>query len=391
MLHTKGSLEVDVLKSDREFAALEEEWEELLQQAPLATPFQSWAWLYSWWEYFGKDYELELVVVRDRGGLLVGILPFMLDRRWRFARLLFIGTGLTDYLDILVREGWEAQVAKAGLEVLQQSRRWRVADLQQLRPEAGTWSILGAWLGPQTRIWQAGCPVIETKAWDELLTSLSKKRRKMVRRTIRQAEAEGIHCKQADVSDAERAARRLVALHRELWWERDIALAHLARSFESLVATAAPRMMSRGLAGISEFWHGEEVIISNFWVSGQTFLGVYILGVSREALQRYQWSSLCIWDAVNIARSKNSSHVDLLRGEEPYKLRWTSKIVPTHRLVLGRHRIAWLPYAGYHTLYSGARRYANSESTPQWVKNAADTYRALQRRITRHLNNGRKP
>jgi hypothetical protein len=149
--------------------------------------------------------------------------------------------------------------------------------------------------------------------------------------------------------------------------------------------------MSRGLAGISEFWHGEEVIISNFWVSGQTFLGVYILGVSREALQRYQWSSLCIWDAVNIARGKNSSHVDLLRGEEPYKLRWTSKIVPTHRLVLGRHRIAWLLYAGYHTLYSGARRYANSESTPQWVKNAADTCRALQRRINRHLNEGRKP
>jgi hypothetical protein len=31
----------------REFAALEE-WEELYWKNPLGTPFQSWAWLYSW-------------------------------------------------------------------------------------------------------------------------------------------------------------------------------------------------------------------------------------------------------------------------------------------------------------------------------------------------------
>src|SRR5829696_8432759 len=103
MLRTDGSLEVEVLKSDREFAALEEEWEELLQQAPLATPFQSWAWLYSWWEYYGKDYELQLITARNSDGLLVGILPLMLHRRLSCSRLLFLGTGLTDQLDMLVR------------------------------------------------------------------------------------------------------------------------------------------------------------------------------------------------------------------------------------------------------------------------------------------------
>ena len=93
-IYTNKPLKVEVLKDTREFCALEEEWEELLQNAPLATPFQSWAWLYSWWEHYGGPYELELVTVRERDGLLVGILPLMLDRRWRFDRLLLLGTGL---------------------------------------------------------------------------------------------------------------------------------------------------------------------------------------------------------------------------------------------------------------------------------------------------------
>src|SRR3712207_5773324 len=86
-------LVAEVVEDSRAFAALEREWEDLYQNSPLATPYQSWAWLYSWWEHYGDDYELRLVTVRD-GDLLVGIVPLMLERRWGFGRLRFIGTGL---------------------------------------------------------------------------------------------------------------------------------------------------------------------------------------------------------------------------------------------------------------------------------------------------------
>src|SRR5829696_10388336 len=97
---------VEVVDDSRGFAELEEEWEDLHRQCPRATPFQSWAWLYSWWEYYGQDYELRLITLRNSRGLLVGILPFMIECRSTFAsRLLFVGTGLSDYLDIVVRAG----------------------------------------------------------------------------------------------------------------------------------------------------------------------------------------------------------------------------------------------------------------------------------------------
>jgi CelD/BcsL family acetyltransferase involved in cellulose biosynthesis len=92
------SIEVAIIQNEQQFAALEEQWEELYYDSPLATPFQSWAWLYSWWEFYGRDYELWLITVRNDRGLLVGVAPLMLERMVGCGRLLFVGTGLTDHL-----------------------------------------------------------------------------------------------------------------------------------------------------------------------------------------------------------------------------------------------------------------------------------------------------
>jgi CelD/BcsL family acetyltransferase involved in cellulose biosynthesis len=54
-----------ILGDAQNFVALREEWEDLYRNSSLATPFQSWAWLCSWWEFYGKGYELRLVTIRD--------------------------------------------------------------------------------------------------------------------------------------------------------------------------------------------------------------------------------------------------------------------------------------------------------------------------------------
>jgi hypothetical protein len=56
-------LDGKVIKDARAFAALKEEWEDLHRNSLRTTPFQSWDWLHSWWEYYGKGYELRLVTL----------------------------------------------------------------------------------------------------------------------------------------------------------------------------------------------------------------------------------------------------------------------------------------------------------------------------------------
>jgi CelD/BcsL family acetyltransferase involved in cellulose biosynthesis len=383
---------VEVIEDSLGFAALEEEWEGLHRQCPRATPFQSWAWLYSWWELYGDNHELRLVTVRDGRGLLVGVAPLMLEYGRGLSRLLFVGTEQTDYLDVLIRERWEDQVSEVLARTLGGIDSWQVVDLQQLRPGAAAWDICRHWDGPQLRAWQDSFPVIDVRPWDELLQSLSGNLRSTVRRTLRRFEADGGRCELAGVDDAEAAAKRLVAISREQWQERwlETGPEHWTSRFESHIVAAARRMTARNLGGVSEFWRDGEVIISDFWVSGRDFVGTYMLGASREALQRYQWSSLYIWDALNIARSKNCGYLDLLRGDEPYKLRWSSRISPSHRLILGRNLAFWTPYAGYHALRSRARRYVQSESTPRWIGGAITESRILRRYgVGRYVRSGR--
>jgi len=378
--HSSGRLPdyVELIEDEAGFAALEEEWEDLHLHCPSATPFQSWAWLYSWWEYYGEGYRLRLITVRDEEGSLVGVLPLMLERGGVLGRLLFVGSGVTDYLDVLVREGWEGHVARAGAGALKQIGSWRVADLQELRPEAAAWDILERWSGYKTSVWQSNCPIIDVKPWEELLSSLSKNRRSTVRRTLRDAQSDGLSRELVGLDESEQSGRKLVALHRIAWQGRGIGPEHLTRRFEDHIATTARRMTARDLGGVSEFRRDDgEVVLSNLLLFGRDFVGAYLQGVSREALKRYQWSSLYIWDGLHIAQNKNSIRFDLLRGEEEYKLRWSSEVVANHRLVLGRDPLIWGIYASYHTLRYKLRDYAHSERAPRWVKGTINKCRAL--------------
>src|SRR3712207_5411464 len=222
--------EIVVLEDSKAFAALEEEWEELYRHCPSATPFQSWAWLYSWWEHYGEGrYELRLVTLRSEEGLLVGLLPLMLERRRGFGRLLFVGTHHTGYNDLLVREGWEDRVANGAGRALKELPGWQVANLHLLRPEAAAWDAFQRWDGHRIKIWQETCPVVEVRPWDELVASLSKNHRSTVRRALRRVQADKLSHWRAGPPEAERAGRALVVLAWELLRGRGIISGRLTQ------------------------------------------------------------------------------------------------------------------------------------------------------------------
>jgi CelD/BcsL family acetyltransferase involved in cellulose biosynthesis len=377
-------LDADVLRNAEEFASLEEEWEQLYENCPSATPFQSWAWLYSWWESYSEGYELRLVTVRDRDGLLVGVLPLMLKRRWGFGQLLFVGSGATDYLDMLAREGREEEVARAATIVLRAMGGWRVVDLQELRPEASAWALHRTWLGRKNCIWQSNCPLLDVKPWDDQLMLLKQKLRSSVRQALRRAKEDGLCTQLVGTEDAVEAAKRLVALHRNSWQARGIGLGHMNREFEALLEVATHRMIACGLGAISEFRLGGEVVVSHFVVIGRDFVGGYIFGANKAALKRYQVSSLCIVDDLSIARTKGLPYMSHLRGEEPYKLRWSSRVVPNYRSILYRDGSVLLAYTGYQLLRSKVEAYVSSENAPPWVVKTVIRYRDVRTRVSRY-------
>jgi len=281
--------------------------------------------------------------------------------------LLFVGTGLSDHLDILVRGGCEVEVEEAARQALQHIKGWHVADLQELHPGAAAWEVLGSWAGPRVSTWQSNCLLVNASSWDEVLARMNRGYRTKVHNTLRRAKADGVRCEMAS-SDAERAARCWVALHREYWRGRGINPEHLTERFSTYIKTAARRMTASGLGGIFEFWRDGEVIASDFMIFGHDFVAGYLQGANEYAVSRFQVSSLYMWNCVNVARDRGAAYVSFLRGDEPYKRRWKPDSVPNYRLILGRSIVHWGLYAGYHVLRSKAARYAKSENAPRWIQ-----------------------
>lgn len=368
------SLEAAILTSREHFASLEAEWDDLYEASPLVTPFQSWAWLYSWWEHYGEDKEggalLRLFALRY-DGTLVGILPMMIeDPGSPRATLKFVGTGITDYLDLLARPGYEDAVATRAAFLLKGLGGWRIADLQEVRPTAAVWRLFAAWGGPRETFHQVNCLMMEARPWDDILPGLSKNLRSTTKKTVRKANEDGVVTRLSPASKSTEATKRWVSLHRESWAEKNIIEEHLSARFEACMSDAVRRMSGSRVGGISEFVLDGEVIASHLILFGKDFVGPHLAGYDSEIRKTYQINALFLRDLVESARERGVDRISFLRGEEEYKTRWPVEPVANRRILLSRNGVYLRSYVTYLRL-----RCAYSRSAPPWLKGIVNKLR----------------
>src|SRR6266542_2183553 len=93
-----------------QFAALRpyrEEWDRLALQSPTSTVFQTFEWLESWWDVFGDQYRLR-VLLGFEGDTLVAVAPLVSSGKRMFGRqmtcLEFAASTRADYADFLYRD-----------------------------------------------------------------------------------------------------------------------------------------------------------------------------------------------------------------------------------------------------------------------------------------------
>src|SRR4051794_39590259 len=95
-----------------ELEALRPAWEDLWHSAEESTPFQSPGWLIPWLRHLGEGKLQCLSFWQDEQ--LCGLAPLYIYNRPEDGKrqLLLMGSGNSDYLDILVRPGHESVVLK---------------------------------------------------------------------------------------------------------------------------------------------------------------------------------------------------------------------------------------------------------------------------------------
>lgn len=190
-------MNIRVIEDVQEFLALRAEWNRLLSRSSGNTIFLTWEWLSSWWEsYAGTDDVLQIIVIRERTGELIGILP--LYRRvqpWlpftRIKTLRFIGDGSwdSDYLDAILIEGREEEILASVWMWLCSQRSWDLLQLTGIPETSSTcrW-IKRTTEEPEFVSCAEVSPCLVTdlpESWDEYLSSLKPRFRTKLRSTLR--------------------------------------------------------------------------------------------------------------------------------------------------------------------------------------------------------------
>lgn len=318
-------LRTGVLSEAEWDAVLRPEWERLFSQSATASPFQSHAWVSTWWSHMGRGRRPAVLWARE-GDDLVGLWP-LCTRPGAWTALRPMGAGASDYLHPLVRTGYEASAGGA-LATLACDQPYGVLDLHQVRedmpgaPPESSDAVVAE---------QAKCLVLDLPStYDAYIAGLSKSLRYDVRRLDREAERTSIV--PAEEFGVQRALDVFFECHRQRWRKRGLPGAFVGERSVRFHREWAERASAEGLLWLSVLEVDGEPCGALYAMRSGSTCYFYQSGFSPRA-QSVSPGTLLVASTLRRAIDEGLTRFDFLRGDEPYKRRWK----PQHALANYRY------------------------------------------------------
>ncbi|MFB7594253.1 GNAT family N-acetyltransferase [Streptomyces sp. NPDC056160] len=329
----------ELVTDARTFAALAPQWTRLFERCAAATPFQSHAWLHSWWQSYGTPGRLRLLLVRADGEL-VAAAPLML-RRTPVPALVPLGGAISDYADVLVDDRCPHPAATALTEALAGAARTALIDFREVRPGSAVEQVYERWRGPRHRAPDSLCLELPALPLDELVSRLPAPRAQRVRAKLRKLRALGVERHVVRPGEVETALRRLLELHRLQWQGRSVTPEHLRPRFREHLVRAAGPMVRDGEAVVTEFRLDGDVVAVDLTLRSRGLMGGYLYGAHPRLRERKADVAVMLLEACAAHTGEGAPEtLSLLRGDEPYKHHWRPRPVVNERLLLARRRTA---------------------------------------------------
>jgi hypothetical protein len=329
----RRGISVTLCRDPEAFAALGPEWNRLHGDCATATPFQSHAWLHSWWLSYGRRGRLRVVLVR-LDGRLIGAAPLMLTHG-PMPLLVPVGGGISDYGDVLV-DGGHPRTAVAALERgLARAARHAVIDLREVRPGAAAQRLYETWKGARARLTDSVCMELPAAPVEELAKRMAAARAQRVRAKLRKIDALKIEAHPVPEPEVADAVAHLLRLHELQWRGRGVNPEHLRPRFAAHLVRATRAMARRGEAALTEYRMDGEVVAAALTLCSAHLAGGYLYGADPRLRERkVDVTAMLMRHDARQAADAGRGVLSLLRGAEPYKNHWRPEAVTNHRLLM---------------------------------------------------------
>lgn len=300
-----------------------EDWRRIAHASDVATVFQTWEWNAAWWQHNGRGRRLWAMAFSDSGqtvGLAALCLPPLVAP---FRTAQWVGTGGSDYGDLLALPRREAAVAQAFEDALRNRRnRWDYVALAQVRPGAVAESLIEhaaveAWPGET-------CPYLALPGdWETFRKGLNKKLRSNVGYYARALEKQfTVEYRTATPETFASDMAAFYELHQKRWRRRFMPGAFASRQARAFHETAARQLLEADILRLHTLTL-DETVRGALYCFQKGKRCYYYLGGFEPELARLSLGTVLTAHAIRYAIERDgATEFDFLRGDEPYKYKW---------------------------------------------------------------------
>lgn len=304
---------------------LADEWRELHEVDPLATPFVSPGWVLPCWRHYAGDAKPWVLAAR-RGDKLVGLVPLAIRRVRGIRTLQVIAEALGDYWDVLAHPAERGAVLEAVTrELRRRAGEWDALSLARLPGKSGTRAALER-SGTHTRRGPGlPCPGLELPAsFEDYLRALPRDRRWHVRRDLRRLDEGEVTLRTVvDPEELGVAVGRWHELRLRQWSEqgRELFWLQAENRFRDFIADVVHVLVPAKRALVWEFWAGERLVGS--YVSFMDKRSFYpYLGGYEPSAAALGIGKIAIAEGIRSSVAAGRTYYDFMIGDEPYKYQY---------------------------------------------------------------------
>lgn len=338
------AFEIKIVKNTSDFEKLSSDWDKLLIKSRNDNPFLIFEWVFTWWEHFGKNYKLHLILAYDNNEL-VGAAPLVIARRYLFRELRFLGYPFADYQDIIITGDLDKRqgILNAILSFVNKSGGWDILRITNIRVTSFNFKVFniikdnGGKLSIRLEMHGEGAPYLRiSEDWDSYYSKLKKgfiadTKRQLSRLSDKQLSFSSVI--NSDKNDFSSLLNKLIEFHRIRRKEKGTKSILDSQENSSFIKEVSLRLSQRGFLDLSCLKvDGKIAAIALSLVYNNRFF-YYIPSYNAE-FSKLSISRLLIFDLVRKCFDNRFDEFDFMLGEESYKYDWAPVVEPLYYLTI---------------------------------------------------------
>ena len=330
-------MNIELLDNFEEIKSQRDNWD----QVAGACPFQGWAWQGTWFEHLGNK-STPVVLVAIENSQWVGIAPFWIDDSAAInQKLRFWGDGktCTDYSGLIASPDnmeaftfavvdWLSNECVSGGKL----ENIDLIELEGMAVENATNQLL-------TEVFEAsgfathvaeieGCWVTDLpSSWEELNAGFSKSMRRKTKKAVSRVTSDACEILSSNDSDFESLWLNFVELHQKRRQMLGDEGCFSDPVFESFLRNATLKLIEEGRAELIVILFDDEPLASMLLFNNGSTNFMYQSGADQTRMKLepgYQIATVAIQKSIE----RGLQHFDFMRGDEPYKARWSTVRIP---------------------------------------------------------------